>query len=447
MSLELRDDPRPGGIILPRYDGRSIVNVPATICAALGVPPPTDAPPLDPSILPPAMLDGVSAVVLLLVDGLGWDLLQTILFGTEWNEEDTVGELALVPWVLAARRGEPWAVAAQITSVFPSSTMPALATLNTGLAPAGHGLMGWTTYLEEFGEAAELARWGPADRPGSYQDVDLGMYDAVEFFGRRTLHQHLRDHGVQPTVVCPASFKGSGYSKMAFRGARFEGYHATSTVPLIVKDALSSDASPEHRTRRYVYAYWPTVDTVEHHARRRWDCYPYGPQHLPDVVEEIAALDFSLSRHFRTEQPGDSTLLLLTSDHGHVFCRPRDYVRFDTDATLMDNLLCAPTGERRLVYLHAKPGRADFVRSHCERRYARAATILESEAAFAQGLFGPSTPTAAARRRAGDLVLVARGEWQLMTSHRPGQDPVFMYGNHGGLDPREMAVPLIAVRL
>ena len=446
MPLDLCDDPRPGGIILPRYDGRSILNVPASVCAALGVPPPTDAPPLDPAVLPPAMLQGVSAVILLVVDGLGWDLLQYAVYGEEY-EYDVVGELALRPWLEAAKQGSPDVAVAEITSVFPSSTMPALATLNTGLAPAQHGLMGWTTYLEELGEAAELARWGPAGGRGSYQHVDLGMHDPVEFFGRRTLHQHLRDHGVQPSVVCPISFRGSGYSDMIFHGARFEGYHATSTMPLIVKDVLDwCDATDDHQ-QRFVYAYWPTVDTVEHHARRRWGLISWDHQRLPDVKEEIAALDFALGRHFREGRAGGSTLLLITSDHGHVFCRPREWVRFDTDDTLMENLLCAPTGERRLVYLHAKPGRADFVRAYCEQRYARAAHIVQPDELFARGLFGPGELSPAARRRAGDLVLVARGEWQLMASHRPGHDPVFMYGNHGGLDPREMLVPLIAVRL
>ena len=444
--MELRDDPRPGGIVLPRYDGRSILNVPASICAALGVPPPTDAPPLDRSVLSPAMLEGVSAVILLVVDGLGWDLLRFAVYGAE-HEEAVVGGLALRPWLDAAGRGAPGVSVGQITSVFPSSTMPALATLNTGLPPSRHALMGWTTYLDEFQEAAELARWGPADRHGSYQDVNLGAYDAKEFFDRRTLHRHLRAHGVQPTAIVPASFRGSGFSKMVFDGAAFEGYFATSTLPLLVKHTLNWTDGREDGTRRFVYAYWSTVDTIAHHARRSWKNVGYGTHTLPDVKEEIATLDFALSRHFGEISAPGSTLLLITADHGHVFCRPRDYVRLDTDDTLMEDLVCAPTGERRLVYLHPRPGRADVVRAHCERRYARAASILDADVAFARGLFGLGVPSDAARRRAGDLVLVARNEWQLMVSYRPARDPIFMYGNHGGLDPREMLVPLIAVRL
>lgn len=325
--------------------------------------------------------------------------------------------------------------------------MPALATLNTGLPPSQHGLMGWTTYLEEFGEAAELARWGPAAGHGSYADVALGLHDPRAFFGRRTLHRHLRDHGVKPSTVCPTAYRETGFTDMVFDGAKFLGYSATSTGPLLVKDALHwSDAVGDDQ-RRFVYAYWPTVDLVEHHARRRWGNVSVGGAYVPDVLEEIAALDFALSRHFATPRPAGPTLLLLTADHGHVFCGPRDSVRLDTDDALMADLICPPTGERRMAYLHVKPSRVDAVREHCRRTYQQAAHVLDADEAFAGGLLGPAPPTAAARRRAGDLILVARNSWQLMTSHRPGHEPGFMYGNHGGLDPREMLVPLIAIRL
>ena len=60
-----------GNAVRPRYDGRSILNIPASVCTALGGPTAGLASPLDPTVLPPAMLEGVGAVLLLVVDGLG----------------------------------------------------------------------------------------------------------------------------------------------------------------------------------------------------------------------------------------------------------------------------------------------------------------------------------------------------------------------------------------
>lgn len=152
-----------GPAILPRYDGRSLLNLPASICAMFGASLDGLAPALDAAVLPPTLLDGVRDVLLLVVDGLGrWQLDGVI----DDREVPTLAALAA-----RAASGDQRVSLATITSVFPSATMPALATLNTAVPPAQHGLIGWTVFLEELGEVVELARWGPAAGTGSYLDV------------------------------------------------------------------------------------------------------------------------------------------------------------------------------------------------------------------------------------------------------------------------------------
>src|SRR5215470_14878082 len=71
-----------GRRILPRYGGQSLLNLPASICRTLDVPAHDLAPALDPALLPPAMLDGIRAVLLLVVDGLGrWQLDRAVAAG------------------------------------------------------------------------------------------------------------------------------------------------------------------------------------------------------------------------------------------------------------------------------------------------------------------------------------------------------------------------------
>ena len=116
--------------------------------------------------------------------------------------------------------------------------------------------------------------------------------------------------------------------------------------------------------------------------------------------------------------------------------------REDVDAprcsTLVDLLRAPPSGERRLSYLHARPGCEAALRAHCEQHLATVAEIVEAEAALEQGWFGPPPVSAAARRRAGDLVLVARGDNQLIypLSERVNARPYL--GNHGALAADEM---------
>lgn len=410
--------------VVPRFGGQSLFNVPPTICDALGASTDGLGPLLDSSTLPPAMTDDVATVVLLLVDGLGREQLDTAV-----SSGQTPTLAALVD---KAASGASDVSLTTITSVFPSSTMPALATLHTGLSPAVHGQLGWTVYLEEFGDVAELARWGPANRRGSYQDPELGGHDPIDFFGRDTIHQRLARAGVRSVAICPAAFRRSGLSRMLFQGAEQLGYHATSSVPVMAEQLLSERRAGD---RMYLYVYWPTVDTVGHH---------HGPL-AEEHSAELATLDFSLGRWLRIHERRGDLLVLITADHGHVSSEPSGMVRLD-HPDLLSQLIAPPSGERRLAYLHPRAGRESAVRELCGEYFGDSTVQLDSSLAFDRGLFGPGPASAMARRRAGVLMLLARGEAQLV-SPLPEHEPEPLLGNHGGLAPREMLVPLLALRL
>src|SRR5215207_2295588 len=57
--------------VFPRYQGRSLLNLSPSVCHAFGVPAHGLAAPLVASVLPPRLLEGVTTVILLVVDGLG----------------------------------------------------------------------------------------------------------------------------------------------------------------------------------------------------------------------------------------------------------------------------------------------------------------------------------------------------------------------------------------
>jgi hypothetical protein len=407
--------------ILPRYDGRSLLNLPASIAAVLGASTDGLAPTLDPPVLPTALLDGVRAVVLVVVDGLGRLQLDTAIAGGD------------AP-TLAALAADHRSSLATITSVFPSSTIPALTTLNTGLPPAAHALIGWTVLLEEFGEVAELARWGPAAGPGSYQDERLGAHDPAAFFGRETLYQRLGRAGVRSVVANRAAFRGSGLTRMLFQGAEYRGYVSTSSLFPTIERALARREADE---RLYVYGYWDLLDTVSHYLG------------LPSVEhrEELAVLDFALGRWLGRHQRRGDTLLLLTADHGHVASPADRQLRLDLEPGFLDLLRAPPSGERRLLYLHTRPGSEAALRAYCAERLGEAVETVETVDALERGWFGPEPPTEAARQRAGDLLLLARPGVQLICPLSEHQTSRPYLGNHGALEAEEMLVPLLAVRL
>ncbi|HET8788975.1 MAG TPA: alkaline phosphatase family protein, partial [Actinomycetes bacterium] len=103
---------------LPRYGEASLADLLPSLLAALDVP----------GFANPLGVEPLRRACLLVVDGLGWELL---------------GANRRVAPVLAAaaERGRP------VTTGFPSTTATSLASIGTGLPPGRHGLVGYTIAL------------------------------------------------------------------------------------------------------------------------------------------------------------------------------------------------------------------------------------------------------------------------------------------------------------
>jgi hypothetical protein len=410
--------------ILPDYAGRGLANVAASAVRLLGGDDNGLLPGLAADVLPPALLDGVECVVILLADGLGYQQLLSAA---------TAGDApALARLLDAAARGE--AHLARLTSVFPSATMAALASLQTALPPAEHGIMGWTMYLHEFGQVAETARWGPAEGRGSYQDADLGTHDPVRFFGTRTIYRRVAGCGVRSFIVNPAEYKGTALSRMLFDGAETVGYRQSSGLAVNLERVIESRSAGE---RRLVYGYYAGVDAATH---------VFGPP-SQEHAAEVATFDFFLGRWLARVRRDGRTLVLLTADHGHVHTPAERTLFVDQYPAVTEHLLALPAGERRILYLHAKPGQRQALRTAVEQAWGHAGRVCWADDLLEQGLFGPREQSDAARRRIGDVILLADGDWQYTYGPRDGRRPRLYAGNHGALDPAEMQIPLLAWRL
>jgi predicted AlkP superfamily pyrophosphatase or phosphodiesterase len=100
-------------------------------------------------------IPGLRRVVLIVLDALGYRLLQKMLAKGDGNALfDLSQEGCLVP----------------LTSVFPSTTSAALMSLRTGRSLAEHGWLAYTLYLRELGIASNAIlltpiwtrQWAPA---------------------------------------------------------------------------------------------------------------------------------------------------------------------------------------------------------------------------------------------------------------------------------------------
>ncbi len=409
----------PDGFVLPRYDGRSIANLPPTIGTLLGVDEGWVAPPLHSDLLD-GLGEGIERVILLVVDGVGWRRMWEVV-----EQQDPAFREFL------AERG---ARAMPITSVSPATTSVATTTLwCNGAAPAEHGLVGFSFLLMEQAAVCTLLFWKPiGHQEGGYGELETWGLQPETFLTVPSIAQLLAQGGVKTSVLSPQAIMSSPLSRMQMRGAEVKGYQNTTDLWLSLESWLEASAG----TRGYCYAYYPDFDMFSHRdspIHRSWEAL-------------WRELRFQMSHFLDRLSPEarGKTLLLLTADHGHVHSPKERRILPRDHPELLRHFMLYPGGEPRHNFLYLRDGHRAAARAYVEAHLADSFHLLDGHEALHAGLYGPPERLHPdAERRIGDLVMLSKGGAMLWTV---SPDRMY-YGMHGSLEADEMIVPLIALRL
>jgi len=405
----------PAEFVLPHYR-LSIANLPATLSQLLGGNLPDASPPL-PDALWTDLAIGVRRVVWVILDAVGW-----LPFCGLLAEDDSLSFARL------AQAGRLF----PITSVFPSTTTSALATLWTGHAPAQHGLVGHEMYLREFGLIVDTLGFSSAGEPRQGQMIEQGLIPE-EFLPVPGLAEILAGQGIITRALINLSLTESGLSRLCFRGAaEVAGFVTSADMWVRLRQMLAAHLDE----RLLLVGYWGEVDNISHYQ---------GPD-SESWRAELHNLAFSLEREFRrglSSREREGTLLAITSDHGQVAVQPGSSIKLADHPGLQDCLLLPPTGGPRSAYLFARQGQVEGARRYLQENLSHQFAVVSSAAALEAGLLGTGPPAAESPYRLGDLTVLARGDYLL--DHREREHP--LRGMHGGLSPWEMLVPLLLVRL
>nr|WP_254699053.1 nucleotide pyrophosphatase/phosphodiesterase family protein [Rhodococcus sp. SGAir0479] len=371
------------------YAEPTLADVLPSVLASLGLPGETDR----------LGLPAAHRTVVLVIDGLGWNLLRRNVDAAPFlNGVD--GQ--------AIRAG------------FPTTTATSLASFGTGLPSGRHGVTGYVSDVAEAGGPFNWLRW---QRVGDKRDA-LTKVVPERIQPSPTAFERARAGGVVASTVLPREFAGSGLTRAALRGARFVGTVAYG-------DLLHSTAhAATVAERTLVYCYLSQIDTLGH---------VYGPGSDPWVAQLtiVDRLVEDLVAHL-----GPDVRVLVTADHGMVSVDPPHRVDFDAEPALSDGV-AALTGEARCRYVHVEPGQTADVLRRWRAVLGRRAWVGTRDDAVAAGLFGPD-PTPAALRRIGDVVMIARGATAVVrTEAEPRMS--LLAGQHGALTDDELLVPLLQV--
>ena len=369
--------------MIPAYGTGALSDVTPAAMAALGVPAGRDV----------FGLPEARHVVLLLVDGLGWELLRA-------HEADA-------PF-LAGLAGRA------ITCGFPATTGTSLTSVGTGLPPGGHGIVGLSFEIAD-GTTMHALSWR------DHGDDLRAEFRPEDVQPAPTTFERMTAAGVAVRVVVPGAFVDSGLTRAALRGGTPWGVRALGDLAAAATGAPDGD-------RTFRYAYHGDLDLLGH---------VHGPGSEPWRFQ-LGQID-QLARSIAERLPAGG-LLLVTADHGMVAATEADQV--DVDAELADGVRLV-AGEPRARHVYARRGAAADVLAGWRGALGDRAWVLSRSEAVEAGWFGPVAPHVLPR--IGDVVAAARGTTVLV---RPAAEPTMtaLIGQHGSLTSAELLIPLLTHR-
>ncbi len=319
----------------------------------------------------------------------------------------------------------------ELTSQFPSTTTAHTTTLNSGLPVGVHGVYEWHILEPSLDRLITPLLFSFAGDGVRETLASTGLTaDAV--FPHETQHLRLTAAGVRSVCVMPASFAGSSTNRALLRGAEIVPARGAADAMARACAALAS-SEPVHAN-----VYLPTFDALMHRV---------GPDARAAHAELVALLD-AVGGALPRVPPG--TLVLVGTDHGMAAISPArtSYVNV-VWPELEQHLRCgadgkplAPAGSCRDLFLHVLPGHVDEVVGGLSERLVDRADVVATRTLLDAEAFGPEVSDTFLARLAEVVVLPRPGEaaWWL----EPGRFEQGFYGQHGGLSPDEVEIPLLA---
>lgn len=360
--------------------------------------------------------DAQAPIVMVLVDGLGWQMLR-----------ERAGHTPNLRRLLADSD--------YLYTCAPSTTAAALTTLATGVYPGAHAMVGYAVR-----DPLLRGHLGAGHVPGPGDVFDLitfknSSHDPLTWQSVPTLIERANakaNAGCGPQLgavsIGRSKFAGSGLSLAAWRGFKHIGVDALDQRPYQAYRAIKEGA-------KLVYLYVGELDHAGHN--HGW--------HSDKWLEALEALDAMVGQLFRRLPAG--TRIVLTADHGMVDTDRHHRIDLAKEKELAKDVV-AVAGESRFLQLYVpddvaveNSGREELAQSVAKRW----AEFLGDRAIWVgtdpAPLMGPLSP--GARAAVGDVLVALNDNWTVVDSRVQSFHATQLIGVHGSLTPVELEVPLI----
>jgi len=367
--------------IVPSYGAAALADLSSSLLASLD--------PEAPSAQNVLGLPPTRRACLLIVDGLGWELLRDHPAAAPFLSE-------------LARNSRP------ITAGFPSTTVTSLGSICTGRPPGQHGILGYQVAIPGENRLLNGLRWDASVDPLTWQPLP-------------TVYERATAAGIAAVHVAQGSFRGTGLTVATMRGADFRPANSMGALAAQGATALRDN------DRAFVTVYHGDLDGAGHVFGVASDAWYNQLAHVDKLAEQLAGALPS------------GTMMYVTADHGMVDISADD--KFDVDAhPELRSGLALLGGEPRARHLYARRGAAADVLATWREVLGDRAWVLPRDEAISEGWFGQVD--AAMTSRIGDVVAAAGGSLALVATQAEPRESRLV-GMHGSLTPAEQLVPAL----
>ena len=381
--------------------------------------------------------DAQAPLVMVLVDGLGWQMLR-----------ERAGHTPNLRRLLADSD--------YLHTCAPSTTAAALTTLATGVYPGAHAMVGYAVR-----DPLLRSQLGAGHVPKASDVFDLitfknSSHDPLTWQSVPTLIERANAKAkagygspLGAVSIGRSKFAGSGLSLAAWRGFKHIGVDALDQRPYQAYRAIKEGA-------KLVYLYVGELDHAGHN--HGW--------HSDKWLQALEALDAMVGQLFRRLPAG--TRIVLTADHGMVDTDRHHRIDLAKEKELAKDVV-AVAGESRFLQLYVADdvanvpaagspglgvagsrGACGVVENNGREELAQSvakrwAEFLGDRAIWVgtdpAPLMGPLSP--GARAAVGDVLVALNDNWTVVDSRVQSFHATQLIGVHGSLTPVELEVPLI----
>lgn len=349
-----------------------------------------------------------SKKIFLLMDGFGYNIFDKIITPNNIHSK-----------MLDNGRVE------KITTVFPSTTPAALASMYSGAEPSGHGVLGTVMMLKEIGSVKKILGWSPS--MSEYLKETFENLDPLIVFPKPYILEKLKGRAKTVFLAPEAIINGGVLNSMVGTDNKIP-YVSFEDMLVKIARLMKEDAYD------CIYAYYDATDHMQH---------VYSPD-----SEEFKAMVYgilhSFDRILSDSLEHSDYNLVLTADHGHATIRGTDTIHIGYGSKMMDYLSVPPWNEPRLRVLAAMPGNEAKLEDYFDKTYGDSGRIVNSDEAIRAGLFGSDKVGDSIRSRFGTHIIIPKSNKYFEYDY-PGsvKKQRSTFGSHGSLSSDEMHIPVV----